>query len=216
MHYRIIDTETTGLSNPKACEVGWISIDESMNILDEQVFRVNPQKPIEAGAAAIHGISNEDVADCPLIEDVMQGFPTDLCFIAHNAVYDQGVLGSVMSWQAEICTLALARRWVKDSKNHKLSTLKDHFKLSDQKSHSALGDCHTVLELLRIFSDMSGRNLVQLMELEREPKMLVKMPFGKHKGMLMNEVPKGYRDWMLGLPDLHKDIRYTLERVKPL
>lgn len=185
-----------------------------MNVLEEQVFRTNPGKPIEEGARAIHGISNEDVASCPTPAEIVQGFPTDLCFIAHNAIYDQRVLGDLMIWSAELCTLALARRWVKDSKNHKLTTLKEHFGLSEQKAHSALGDCRTVLELLRKLSEVSGRSLGQLIDVEREPKMLNSMPFGMHKGKLFHDIPSGYRNWMLDLPDLHKDIRYTLERLK--
>lgn len=213
-HYRVIDTETTGLAKAKACEVAWISVDENLNILDEQVHRVNPEKLIEEGASAIHGIYNVDVADCPTIEKVMEGFPTKLCFMGHNVRYDQGVLGSVISWNSELCTLALARRWIKDSPNHKLVTLKQHLKLSEQTSHSALGDCHTSLEVLKHVANLAGRNLTQLIELESKPKMLNTMPFGMHKGKLFSDIPKPYRAWLLAQEDLHKDIRYTLERLK--
>lgn len=213
-HYRIIDTETTGLSNPKACEVAWICIDENLNALDSKVFRVNPGAPIEPGASNIHGIYDEDVLHCPAIEEVMHGFPSKLCFIGHNVPFDQRVLGSTISWNSELCTLALARRWVKDTANHKLVTLKEHFQLSDQKSHSALGDCQTVLELLYVLCELSGRNLKGLIELESKPKVLVKMPFGQHKGKLMKDLPVGYRQWLLTLPDLHKDILYTLKTLR--
>jgi exodeoxyribonuclease X len=213
-HYRIIDCETTGLHKAKACEVAWVAIDENFNILEEQVHRVNPEMPIEEGASAIHGIYNDDVANCPTIDKIMKGFPEKLCFIGHNVRYDQGVLGSVISWNSELCTLALARRWIKDSPNHKLVTLKHHLKLSEQVSHSALGDCHTSLEVLKHVAALAGRNLVQLIELESKPKMLNTIPFGRHKGKLFSDIPKPYRTWLLAQEDLHKDIRYTLERLK--
>ena len=137
-------------------------------------------------------------------------------WVTGNCSFDQRVLGSTIEWNSDLCTLALARRWIKDSANHKLVTLKEHLGLSEQTAHSALGDCRSTLELLRHISTMSGRNLVQLIELESKPKVLAKMPYGKFKGRVFAEVPANYRNWMLGLEDLHKDIRYTLERMKVL
>jgi len=38
-----------------------------------------------------------------------------------------------------------------------------------------------------------------------------RMPFGKHKGLKMEEVPVDYLQWLSGT-DLEEDLRYTIER----
>jgi len=213
--YLVIDTETTGLISPvKPVELAWIHIDEEMNVLDEQVHRINPLLPISEGASAIHNIFDSDIALCPPVEEIVGFLPQPFVAIGHNISYDLRVLAPYVEWCGEICTLALSRRWVKGTSNHKLSTLKAELKLSEQASHSALGDTRTVLELLRLISTLSGRNLPQLLELETLPKMLTVMPFGKHRGKRFDQVPRPYRQWLMAQSDLHKDLRYTLERLR--
>jgi len=214
-HFAVIDTETTGLDVPiKACEVAWIMVDENMNILSEAVHRVNPFRPIHPGASNIHGIYDHDVALCPAVEEVLKDLPQPFCAIGHNVAFDLRVIGGHIEYNADLCTLALSRRWVKGTTNHKLPTLQKELGLSDQLSHSALGDCYTALELLRHISKLSGRNLVQMIELESVPKMLNVMPFGMHKGKPFSEVPRSYREWLASRDDLHKDLRYTLDKLR--
>ena len=43
--------------------------------------------------------------------------------------------------------------------------------------------------------------------------MLLKMPFGMHKGKLFTEVPRSYLEWLAGREQLHKDLVYTLKKV---
>lgn len=215
MHYIVIDSETTGLVSPiRACEIAWIVVDESLTVLDEQRHLTDPQHPIDPGAEAIHGISNAQVAGFPSNAEICAMIPRPLVWIGHNKSYDVRVLGEHLEWSADLCTLALARRWVKNTTNHKLATLQTELKLSDQQSHSALGDCRTTLELLKVITQLSGRTLPQLIELESMPKMLNSMPFGMHKGKLFSEIPKGYRQWMMTQTDWPRDIAYTLERLR--
>ena len=214
-NYAIVDCETTGLDSPiKAVEVAWIRINKNMEVIDEFVSKVNPERPIHEGAQAIHGISLESVANCPKIEEVIGVLPQPFCFIAHNAKFDIRVLSPYIAYHSEICTLALARRWLKGLPNYKLVTLKEHLKLTNQTSHSALGDCRSTLEVLRLCAEASGRDLEGLRELESQPKMLPFMIFGMHRGKAFSDIPKGYRDWLAAQEDLHPDLKYTLERLK--
>ena len=212
--FYVIDTETTGLDSPmRAVEVAWLHINENMEVLDRHVQLVNPGRPINPGASEIHGIYDHHVAQSPEVENVVSALPKPFVAIAHNVGYDLRVLAEHIEWNASICTLALARRWVPEAPNHKLPTLKDFLKLSEQESHSALGDCYTSLDVLRVCAERSGRNLKALLELESIPKMLPKMPFGMHKGKAFHEVPASYREWLLSKPDLHKDLEYTLKKL---
>lgn len=214
MSYYLIDTETTGLDSPiRAVEVAWLHVGDKMEVLDTFVTKVNPGRPITVGASEIHGIYEQDVAQCPTVDQVVSALPKPFVAIGHNVAFDLRVLAEHIEWNGDICTLALARRWLPNAPNHKLPTLKEYLGLSEQKSHSALGDCFTALEVLKVCADKAGRDLKGLLELESIPKMLPKMPFGMHKGKPFHEVPASYREWLLGKGDLHKDLEYTLKKL---
>lgn len=215
--YIILDTETGGLKAPiRACEIAWIVIGENMNILDEQVHRTDPQQPMDKGAIAIHGITDEEVAGLPSNAEICEKIPQPFVWIGHNADFDKRVLSEHVVFNADVCTLALSRRWVQGTTNHKLATLQKELNLTPEKSHSALGDCRTTFELLKLILKLSGRSLPAIVELESTPKMIQRMPFGMHRGKLFSEIPRGYRIWMAEQPDWHKDIKYSLERLKLL
>lgn len=215
--YLIVDSETSGLAPPiRACELAWIHIDENLNVLDEQVHRTDPQIPMHPGAVEIHGITNEDVAGLPNNAAICALMPQPFVWLGHNSSYDQRVIAEHVTFNGNLCTLALARRWISETSNHKLATLQAELGLSTQKSHSALGDCRTTLELLEVLLDRSGRTLPALIELESRPKVLPKMPFGMHRGKLFSEIPKSYIRWMSEQPDWHPDILYTINQMRLL
>ena len=85
----ILDTETTGLYSPaRIVEIS--CIDREGNVLVDSL--VNPGIPIPADAAAIHGISDEDVADRPSFSDlwplVWDAVRNADCVLIYNASYD--------------------------------------------------------------------------------------------------------------------------------
>lgn len=217
MNILIADTETTGLKKPiKACQIGWIHVDENCNILDAQEHLTDPQAPIDPGATAIHGFTNEQVAGKPSNAEICALMPQPFIWIGHNVQYDQGVIAEHLVFSGEVCTLAASRRWVKGTTNHKLQTLRTELGLSEQKAHSALGDCYTALELLKRILDLSGRDLKGFIELESQPKMLPVMIFGEHRGKSFDKIPPSYIKWLSSLPDLHRDLRYTLDKIQLL
>lgn len=214
--YRILDTETASLSGG-VVEIAWIDIDEDLNVVSRFRSFVNPEKPIEAGASAIHGILDKDVAQSPKLRDLTTywGFePPRL--IGHNAPFDIRMVKKDLSISEHLCTLALSRIYVKGVDNHKLQTLRQHFGLPENAAHSALGDVETTLGLLKHLVQLSGVSLQTLWDRGQEPKMLAKMPFGLHKGKVFSKVPKDYRDWLLQQDDLPKDLKFTLEKLKHL
>jgi exodeoxyribonuclease X len=50
-----------------------------------------------------------------------------------------------------------------------------------------------------------------MIEVSKNPVLYRRMPFGKHKGLKMEEVPVDYLQWLAGT-DLEEDLRYTIER----
>jgi DNA polymerase III epsilon subunit-like protein len=215
--YLIVDTETSGLVSPvRACEIAFIKIDENLNTLDEQVYLTDPQITMDPGAVAIHGITNEQVKGFPSNSEICAKMPQPFVWVGHNSSYDQRVIAEHVTFNGNLCTLALARRWISHTTNHKLGTLQKELGLSAQKSHSALGDCRTTKDLLKVLLDKSGRALPALLELESKPKVLPKMPFGMHRGKLFSDIPKSYIRWMTEQEDWHPDILYTLNHLKLL
>lgn len=94
----VIDTETTGI-DPTADHVVEVAVvhallgDTAPEIAWAQ--RVRPPVPVPAGASAAHGITDEDVVDCPTWAEVADGFARHVegrVLVAYNAPFDFSVL----------------------------------------------------------------------------------------------------------------------------
>ena len=210
--YTILDTETASLQGG-VVELALLHIDAELNVLGEFHTKVNPERPIEPGALAVHGISDADVADAPTLAQIPE-LSLVTHAVAHNYPFDSRMLKGHLKAEASLCTLSLSRQYLKGTANHKLENLKRELGLPDQKSHSALGDVYTTLDLLRHLLPMTGVPLDTLFKRASQPKLIHRMTFGKHKGLLISHVPADYRSWLLSQENLDKDLRYTLERLK--
>lgn len=214
--FRIFDTETASLSGG-VVEIAWVDIDEDLNELSHFRSLVNPERSIEESASQIHGIYDNDVKDAPTLRQLVSVWgdgPHRL--IGHNVGFDLRMVRGSLPCGDSMCTLALARRYVSDCENHKLQTLADFFQTPVGTAHNALDDVRTTAKVLKHLVELSGVSLGTLWDRAQEPKMLVKMPFGLHKGKKITSIPKQYRGWLLQQSDLHKDLRYTLERLSVL
>lgn len=212
--YLLGDTETASLQGG-VVEVAWLWLNQHLDILDMQCHRVNPERPIEPGARAIHGISDEMVADCPTIAQVMAGFTKPVDIIGHNIAFDIKVLKAVLPIKRRLCTLSLSRQYTKGTTNHKLETLQREIPLPEQKSHSALGDILTCRDFLLYTLPKTGTDLEGLFQRAENPRLVTHMPFGRYEGMPMMEVPQGYRYW-LSTQELDQDLSYTLKKLQGL
>ena len=87
-----IDIETTGLSQPdghRIVEFAALLYDlETERKLGQYVQRINPQRPIDPAAQAVHHISFDDVAHCPVWDEVAPKISKLLAkcdvLVAHN------------------------------------------------------------------------------------------------------------------------------------
>lgn len=215
----ILDTETTGLTEPRPVEIAWLRLGAptDAHIYEEFVQRYNPGKPIEYGAMATHHITAEDVADCPLWTEFKLPGDTEY-LIGHNVDYDWQVIGSPDV--KRICTLALARAIWAGLDSHRLGALiyflRPAFAREEltMRSHSALMDaehCWDVLWAIRsnLASLASWEALWEASEVARVPTA---MPYGKHKGLEIAKVPADYKRWLLGQPDVDPYLRKALTR----
>ena len=98
MRQIILDTETTGLDPQQGHRLIEIGCLELVNRrLTQRSFHhyVNPEREIDAGASAIHGIYDKDVADKPRFADIAPAFLDFVKgaeLIIHNAPFDIGFI----------------------------------------------------------------------------------------------------------------------------
>jgi DNA polymerase III epsilon subunit-like protein len=212
MIYYILDTETASLKGG-VCEIAWLKVDKDLNILEEFVSLVDPEREIEQGAMHIHGITQEDVYGKPNLAEIAKLLPESINLIGHNCAFDARMVKDSIKVDTQICTLKLARAYLKGVTNHKLETLQKELNLSLQDSHSALGDVRTCRELLLHLMQNFGVNLETVLARQGIPVMLHTMPFGKHKGRAIALIAPDYRAWLL-TQEIDADLRYTLEKLK--
>jgi exodeoxyribonuclease X len=214
------DVESSGLGKDAGVvEIAWVELNEQLDIIDEWHSLIDPEVPIEPGASGVHGIVDADVADAPTLSQFFSlvhpgKIAGDVVLIAHNAPFDRRFFAP---WCEQLVgtidTLRLARRFFPEAQNHKLQTLRYTFGLDAGEAHSAKGDVRTLHHLLRILVDKSGMPLADLYQDSYRPLFVTSMPFGKHKGKSMQDLPVDYLKWMAGLGDLDPDLKFTVNKI---
>ena len=225
MNLLIVDTETAKL-NGNACEIASLWVDLKDGFLEEgglSCERFDPKQPFDFGAIATHHITPDMVDGCrPHNEYTL---PDNTVYIVgHNVDYDAAVLqraGVDLSSVKLICTLAMARKLYPELDSHTLGALM-YFLHDDwefvrnelKNAHSAAADVMFTSWILRKMVQnpaiKDAEELYQFSELCRVPD---RMTFGKHKGMLIKDLPFDYRRWLLNQPDLDKYWRKALSEV---
>jgi len=216
MKYLVLDCETTGLGDDdKVVEVAWTEIDveDGIGFVPDTEFYslVNPEIPMSPIASGINGLRNKDLVGSPKIEDIK--FPEgEVTLIGHNVKFDHKFVKNYINIVDTFCTYLSARRVITDCPDFKLQTLSAHLNLPRQSAHRALGDVRTTVTLLDIIQERSGKNFYELAAWMKEPVAYDRMPFGKHKGLPLSEVPSSYLGWLIKQPDLDADMMFTLRR----
>jgi exodeoxyribonuclease X len=217
----IADTETTGVGpDDHICELAFLEVDMDLNILGEFQALVKPPVPISPQASAASHITNAMVADAPTLEEAIAELPSgyfdNVALIGHNAQFDERFLKRFMTITEVLCTLKGARMVYPDAPDHKLQTLRYWLELEAESgqtitAHRAMSDVLiTRLLLMNMTTDLSE---FYHMILEHEAKPITVMPFGKHKGTLIKELPRNYVAWTLqNIPNLEPPLREALER----
>ena len=119
-----LDTETTGI-NPRdghrIIEIGALELIHHLPTGRKLHLYINPERDIDAGAVAVHGLTTEFLSDKPVfadvVDDLLNFIGTDKIVI-HNATFDMGFINAeltrldrpVLSMSQSIDTLLLARK----------------------------------------------------------------------------------------------------------
>ena len=212
----IFDTEATDLKKPVLIEAAWVELEslEPYSVTNPFEQRYNPGKPISLGALATHHIMDEELVDCPPAASFT--LPSEVDYvIGHNVDFDWEVIGKPDI--KRICTLALARKVWPDLDSHNQSALLYHLERATAReqlrnAHSALTDVGICAAILKHLCQQLGVKTIEALYAESEiARIPTTMPFGKHKGMLLADVPKDYKKWLLTQQDIDPFLRKALE-----
>ncbi|HMI47033.1 MAG TPA: UvrD-helicase domain-containing protein, partial [Gemmatimonadaceae bacterium] len=160
--FTVIDLETTDkdVANAEIVEIAAVRV-RNGKIAGEYQTLVKPRVPITSGAAATHGISEEDLVDEPYFETMWAEF-REFCgadvLVAHNGyVFDFPILRRMARALprgtdfSTYDTLPLARTLHATSR--RLEHLAKRYEIPSGQSHRALDDCRTLAQLFPRLSE---------------------------------------------------------------
>ncbi|MFK5882745.1 MAG: PHP domain-containing protein, partial [Candidatus Izemoplasma sp.] len=179
--YVVFDIETTGLSvnYDKIIEIAAVKIHNNQ-IIDEYETYVNPEIPISALITKITSITNSDVKDAPIIDDVIKdikSFFGDSILVAHNAHFDMGHIyenfekfGINDKEYTVIDTLSAARNMYNDKLlRFNLKAVAKMMKVELIQHHRAIYDTRATAEILlyilRDFNKLGKKNILEINDL---------------------------------------------------
>lgn len=166
MRHIILDTETTGLSpqaGHRVIEIGAIEMVNRRLTGNHFHYYLQPDRSIDPGAQAVHGITADFLADKPRFNEVAEQFLSfikDAVLVIHNAPFDLGFLdaelgrvnkkyGCLEDHAADVIdTLAMARSMHPGQKNS-LDALCKRYAVDNTKRtlHGALLDSEILAEI---------------------------------------------------------------------
>ncbi len=170
MRQIVLDTETTGLDpeqGHRIIEIGCVELQNRRLTGNNYHIYINPEREIDVGAAEVHGITNEMLADKSRFSDLCEDFLSYLAgaeLIIHNAPFDVGFLNAELGRAGaaprldERCsvldTLSMARRAYPGQRNSLDALCKRHEVDNTQRElHGALLDAQL---LARVYLAMTG------------------------------------------------------------
>ncbi len=159
----VLDTETTGMdpeNGDKIVEIGAVELENHLPTGRALQLYINPEREVPAEAVAVHGITNEFLADKPVFSQVYTEFidfiGEDSKLVIHNAEFDMKFLNwelrqvghTALPWGRIVDTLGMARKKFPGSPAN-LDALCRRFEIdnSSRTYHGALLDCELLAEV---------------------------------------------------------------------
>ena len=183
MRQVILDTETTGLDfrlGDRIIEIGCVEL-LNRKLTGQRFHRyINPEREVEAGALAVHGLSNEFLQDKPRFEEIVVAFLDFVQgaeLVIHNAAFDVGFLDNELALVSKVpleqaCsgvvdTLMMARE-LHPGRRNSLDALCERYAInnSGRTLHGALLDAELLAE---VYLAMTRGQESLIMELDVAP-----------------------------------------------
>lgn len=182
MRQIVLDTETTGLEHAnghRIIEIGCVELIDRRHTGNNYHVYINPQREIDDGAVAVHGITNEFLADKPVMADVCEEFLEYVKgaeLVIHNADFDTGFIDAEFAYLEKLAigkiadhcqvldTLKMAREMHPGQKNTLDALCKRYFVDNSQRDlHGALLDARILADVYLAMTGGQG----SLLEVEK-------------------------------------------------
>lgn len=161
--YVCIDLETTGL-NPKTdkiIEIGAVKVEKHVIVGEWQTF-VNPGRLLDEHITTLTGISDKQLAEAPVIEQVLPGLLEmigDRVLLGHGVLFDysfikRAAVARRLSFESEgIDTLKIARKYLSDLESRSLGYLCGYYDIPHH-AHRALHDARATVALYQKLTEL--------------------------------------------------------------
>lgn len=180
----ITDIETTGSirGSDRIIDLAAIKVKNGQEVGRFEEL-VNPQKKISRHIVRLTGITNEDVAEAPLIEEIMPKFVEFVdghMFVAHNAPFDFYFINAEserlglgrLKLPLPICTFAVARRLLPELRACGVTGLSKHFNYEVDDRHRAMPDVLATQffldQFLKDLKEQGVETLYQLVQFQKD------------------------------------------------
>lgn len=222
---RVWDFETTGLEpDSEVVELGWCDIFNGgsdgwqIGAGGSALYSVGY---IPAAARAVHHITLADLAGRPSFDRAEMWLDAHADGVkvvaAHNASFDGQFWGQPDL--PVICTYKSALRLFPDAPSHGNAALRywledqgalsiEHPSLADPP-HRAGPDAYVTAHLLVAMLNLTSA--AQMVAWTKEPRLMPRITFGKHKGAAWPDLPRDYLDWLMR-SDMDDDVKWNAQR----
>ena len=221
------DLETTGInvSSDRIVEITYLKVEPNGN-KTSKTLRINPQMHIPEQASAVHGIYDQDVADCPAFRQVAASIAKDIegCDLAgYNSINFDIPLLVEEFLRADVDIDLKKRKFVdvmvifyKQEPRNLSAAYKFYCGKDLSNAHSSEADTMATLEILEAqldkYDDLENsvdflseysshnKNVVYAGSIIYDDKKREIFNFGKYKGMLVVDVfqrDPSYYQWMM-------------------
>lgn len=228
MRIEIYDFETTGV-DIHACEpvqVASMLIDLRNDGTYDTLSEVSMYLKIKAdtipsGAQAVHGISKEVTEShgfdphevIPQLSPIVMGY--------NNNAYDDHIsrrYGAEFELSFDLFPIVKRLKNMGVLGSGKLGNVyRELTKREPENAHDALGDVRMTAGLIKpLMRAMNVSKFSEMVDSTDRPigSLRMTMPFGKHKGMLIGDLPRSYARWAIeNLTDIDGDLKASLEMV---
>ena len=166
----VLDTETTGISlrdGHRIIEIGALELMHHLPTGNKLHIYINPERGIDDGAVAVHGLTSAFLSDKPLFAEIVDEFLSfigDAPLVIHNASFDLGFINAeldriqhpLLPMERAIDTLAMARKKFPGAQAN-LDALCRRFEIenSHRELHGALVDADLLASVY--FELLGGR-----------------------------------------------------------
>ncbi len=159
LEFCVFDLETTGgnQDKDKIIEIGMVKI-KDLEITEKKGMLIRPEIKIPDFIQKLTNISQKDVKESPVIEDVIDeilNFMGDSILVAHNTSFDVPFFNSVLRRLGKpelknntLCTNLMTKYMIPNLMNSNLNYMSRIFKIGHNKAHRALDDAEATAELL--------------------------------------------------------------------